>query len=79
MIGSSSMIISDAGNSMIRELNYNEITKGESGRKILTLASLGKVTYSSDGLLVPDNGNKQFTFLTLQGIFKSNSRQLAQT
>jgi len=66
MIGSSSMIISDAGNSMIRELNYNEITKGESGKKLLT-GTFGKVTYSSDGLLVSDNGNKQFTFFNITG------------
>ena len=66
MIGSSSMIISDAGNNMIRELNYNEITKGESGKKLLT-GTFGKVTYSSDGLLVSDNGNKQFTFFNITG------------
>jgi len=66
MIGSSSMIISDAGNNMIRELNYNEITKGESGKKLLT-GTFGKVTYASEGLLVPDNGNKQFTFFNITG------------
>ncbi|HIE45942.1 MAG TPA: hypothetical protein EYP87_07255, partial [Flavobacteriaceae bacterium] len=63
MIGGGNMIISDNG--MVRELSYDEISKTESGRKILTLASLGKVTYSSDGLLVPDNTNKQFIFFDI--------------
>jgi hypothetical protein len=68
MIGAGSMIISDGG--MIRELSYNEVSKNESGRKILALASLGKVTYSSDGLLVPDNTNKQFIFFDINGVIK---------
>lgn len=68
MIGGGSMIISDSG--MVRELSYDEISKTESGRKILTLASLGKVTYSFDGLLVPDNANNQFVFFDINGVIK---------
>jgi hypothetical protein len=66
--GGNSMIISDNG--MVRELSYDEISKTESGRKLLTIGSLGKVTYSFDGLLVPDNTNKQFTFFDINGVIK---------
>jgi len=66
--GGNSMIISDTG--MVRELSYDEISKTETGRKLLTLDSLGKVTYSSDGLLVPDNTNKQFIFFDINGVVK---------
>lgn len=66
--GGNSMIISDNG--MVRELSYDEISKKESGRKLLTLSSLGKVTYTFDGLLVPDNTNKQFTFFDINGVIK---------
>jgi len=68
--GGNSVIISDSGNGMVRELTYNEVSKTETGKKLLTLSSLGKVTYSFDGLLVPDNGAKQFIFFDINGVIK---------
>lgn len=67
MVGAPSVIITDSGNGILREINYNETLDSESGKVIFTLSEFGKVTYSSDGLLLPDNTNKQFIFMDITG------------
>jgi hypothetical protein len=67
MIGAPNVVITDKGNSMLREITYNEALNNETGRVLFTLADFGKVTYSSDGLLLPDNTNKQFVFMDITG------------
>jgi len=67
MIGAPNVVITDKGNGILREITYNEALNSETGRVLFTLADFGKVTYSSDGLLLPDNTNKQFVFMNITG------------
>lgn len=67
MIGAPNLIITDSGNNIVRELTYNESTKTESSRILYTRDDFGKATYSSNGILIPNNTDNRFDFVDITG------------
>jgi len=68
MIGAPGVVITDKGNGMLRKITYNENGNTETGKLLVSLSDFGKVTYSSNGLLLfPDNTNNQLTFINVRG------------
>lgn len=66
MIGGSNLIVTDAGNNLLRELSYNSQTKTEKSGVITNVNDMGKVSLTEQGVFIPDNSsNMLFNMNTL--------------
>ena len=67
MIGAPNIIITDAGNNIVREIRYKSSTNTETGTQLATLSNMGKVTSSPKGIIVPDNNSSELLYLRNDG------------
>ncbi len=69
MIGAPDMIITDSGNNILRKIEYDIQTDTKNGTQLIALNNMGKVAYSSNGIILPDNENNQLLYLQKDGSF----------
>ena len=67
MIGSRNLIITDFGNGILREITYNRLDNSITGEVLFRSNNFGKVTFSSNGLLLPDLVGEQLVFMYQNG------------
>jgi hypothetical protein len=67
MIGAPDLTITDSGNRIVRQLSFNRSENIETGSVITALNNMSKVTYSSNGIVVADNANKELLYLFNSG------------